>query len=105
MVSDSMNQATHIYLPSFTEGVDYSLLTRQNVTFNRGCSTGDTECVNITVLYDDSKGKVSKTFDIGLSPVSTDISVRLVRSRATVQIICKRHSGGFTRVVILVSLK
>ncbi|KAL5499419.1 hypothetical protein EMCRGX_G010829 [Ephydatia muelleri] len=64
-------------------GVDY-ILVNQSVTFNRGHTSGDTACVNLTVKHDSVKTLANKTFAIGLSPLSEDIAVHFVHGRVTI---------------------
>ena len=71
------------YDESANGGVDY-FLVNQSVTFNRGHTSGDTECVHLTVRHDSVKALANKTFAIGLSQLSEDVPVHYVHGRVTV---------------------
>lgn len=66
----------------------------QSVTFNRGHTSGDTECVHLTVRHDSVKALANKTFAIGLSQLSEDVPVHYVHGRVTVIITCKNNSDA-----------
>ena len=71
----------------------------QSVTFNRGHTSGDTACVNLTVKHDSVKTLANKTFAIGLSPLSEDIPVHFVHSRVTIIITCENNSDATLLII------
>ena len=63
----------------------------KSVTFNRGHTSGDTECVHLTVKHDSVKTLANKTFANGLSHLSEDIPVHFVHGRVTIIITCENN--------------